>query len=371
MLEETESGVSAHKWYRLILAVSFFALLLSGMPAHAQAQPAQSAESDRYMLGYVQALLDQHFPTLELSPETSEQGQVIVRSTTCLDVLKQSEVRYKLTQAPAVTQVLLEMPCAAAEKEQLPKFEVENEALPETAIFDALIADPREARFGVTVAEYDTEGDDFTAGIAQFGHYIGLYEGDRGVDRWQFGLDAGVFALFNLDATSKDLINADYYVGFPLTYRRTPWSFRARLYHISSHLGDEFILGNPNVQRVNLSYEVIDGLASWEWKALRLYGGGGYIINSTPDLDPGLAQAGFELRFEDVIWTADLEFAADYKATEEQDWESNISLAGGLNFSRARRPFRVLLTYYDGLSPNGQFFNNELSYWGLNLHFNR
>jgi len=88
------------------------------------------------------------------------------------------------------------------------------------------------------------------------GEYFGLasgFFGEAGIS--QIGIQAAVFALFNLDAPSSDLVNADYWIGLPLSYRRGPWSYLIRLYHQSSHLGDEFILGNPGINRVNLSYE--------------------------------------------------------------------------------------------------------------------
>ena len=69
-------------------------------------------------------------------------------------------------------------------------------------------------------------------------------------------------------------------------------SARIRGYHQSSHLGDEFILNNPGVDRVNLSFEVFDGLLSFEGDWWRLYIGGGYLAGAKPKLDPGLAQWG-------------------------------------------------------------------------------
>ena len=70
------------------------------------------------------------------------------------------------------------------------------------------------------------------------------YAGPAGArkDAWQLSISGAVFAQFNLDASSMDLINADYIIGFPLSYRNGSWSARARLFHQSSHLGDDFLL---------------------------------------------------------------------------------------------------------------------------------
>jgi hypothetical protein len=77
-----------------------------------------------------------------------------------------------------------------------------------------------------------------------------------------------------------------------VTLRRGRLSARFRVYHQSSHLGDEFILGNPGIDRVNLSFEAIDALVSWDGRWWRVYSGPGYIMGAEPDLDPGVLQWG-------------------------------------------------------------------------------
>ena len=47
-----------------------------------------------------------------------------------------------------------------------------------------------------------------------------------------------LFAQFNIDSPSSDLINTDYTFGIPATYRYGDNSLRFRIYHQSSHLGD-------------------------------------------------------------------------------------------------------------------------------------
>jgi hypothetical protein len=65
-----------------------------------------------------------------------------------------------------------------------------------------------------------------------------------------------------MNAPSTDLINTDYVVGIPLSWRSGLFSTRVRLYHQSTHLGDEFVLHNPGVNRVNYSYEEAEAILS-------------------------------------------------------------------------------------------------------------
>src|SRR4029079_6992783 len=74
----------------------------------------------------------------------------------------------------------------------------------------------------------------------------------------QLGISGAVFAQFDLRAASYDLINADYMIGLPLTFRAGPFSGRARVYHQSSHLGDEFVLRPNAPERENLSFESVE-----------------------------------------------------------------------------------------------------------------
>ena len=83
--------------------------------------------------------------------------------------------------------------------------------------------------------------------------------------QWEIALQAGVFSIFNMNAQSKDLVNADYTVGLLTSYRTGPFSGFLRLHHQSSHLGDEFILDSPTpVNRINLTFEEVDLKLSYE-----------------------------------------------------------------------------------------------------------
>lgn len=242
--------------------------------------------------------------------------------------------------------------------------------LPRQELFQPLIADPRQPQFSIRYHYYDTRSDTFNAASVSFGDYFGFAEGTWGnTGITQLGLQGAVFALFNLDAPSSDLINADYWIGLPVTYRSGPWSFLARIYHQSSHLGDEFLLGQPETARINLSYEDLELLGSYEWRHVRLYGGGGYILHSEPDLERGHLQLGLEFRWPRLFNGLDLLAAVDSQAAEEVDWERSDSFQIGFGFEQRDRQIRLMLEHFDGHSPNGQFFRERLRYTGLGVYF--
>jgi hypothetical protein len=262
-------------------------------------------------------------------------------------------------------------------------------AFPQDDIFRPLLADPKQPQFFAAYqrARLRSAHENVNAGFVGFGEYFGLvaHRPPSGCNGVQLGLSGGVFAQFNLDTPSADLINADYVVGLPVSFRRGALSARLRIYHQSSHVGDEFLLGTPGFRRLNLSFEEVDLLGSWEWRWARLYAGGGVLVNKEPStLRGGKLQWGGELRGKayraplaaaideslgDVRLTPVL--GADFKAFEEQDWATNAALAGGVEWSseRSARRLRLLVTYYRGYNPYGQFFNEKIELLGLGLYF--
>ncbi len=256
---------------------------------------------------------------------------------------------------------------------------------PADDIFRPLLADPKQPQFFAAYQRLRARasGETLNAAFVGFGEYFGVWGLRRGgCDGVQVGLTGGVFAQFNLDAPSWDLLNADYLVGIPISARRGLWSARLRVYHQSSHLGDEFLLGNPGVERVNLTFEAIDGIVSVERRWWRLYGGGSALVNKEPSsFDGSGLQWGGELRgsrFSSPLSGPTLGnvaltpvFGADFKAFEEQDWAVTTSLAAGLEWSgeRSARRLRLLLTYLRGYNPYGQFFDQKIETIGIGLYF--
>lgn len=138
------------------------------------------------------------------------------------------------------------------------------EIFPENDVFRPLLADPKQPQFFASWQATRARSNNtyVNIGSAGFGENYGLVGRRNGCDGWQVGILAGVFAQFDLDSWSTDLINADYVVGIPVSWRSGLVSTCVRLYHQSSHLGDEFLLGNPGFNRVNLSFEALEAILS-------------------------------------------------------------------------------------------------------------
>lgn len=82
------------------------------------------------------------------------------------------------------------------------------------------MADPRWPHFSVAYQSYLGDDELKNVGATRFGETFPLYSGNAFERRWITGIQAAVFAFFNLDADSMDLINADYRVEIPVPFRK-------------------------------------------------------------------------------------------------------------------------------------------------------
>lgn len=260
---------------------------------------------------------------------------------------------------------------------------VTGAAFPTDDVFRPLMADPKQPQFFASylAARARTDGTHANIGSVGFGENFGFYTRREGCNGWQVGLLAGVFSQFDLSAPSSDLINTDYVVGVPLSWRSGGWSTRVRLYHQSSHLGDEFLLGRPGFNRLNLSFEELEALVSYDYRWGRLYAGGGYLVHREPaSLDRNRVQWGVEFRGptipSPILGRALAGFlvtpvlGADFKSFEELNWVINANVVGGIEWSRqgSSRRFRFLVNYYHGFNPYGQFFAQKVETVGFGFY---
>ena len=279
----------------------------------------------------------------------------------------------ELKQAPAYTTGQTDRGTVVTPERDPPGF-----ILDRAKLFDSLLADPRWPHFYATYQHFSDPGGDPNlrdGGSVGFGDSIAFYrDGFDDGQRYEVGVQAGVFALFDLGAPSNDLVNADYFVGPYAAYRNGNFSALGRIYHISSHLGDEFLLRN-RVDRVNLSFETLDALASYELPAgFRAYGGGSAIVHREPsDLKRFGIEYGLEYRSPYTLASGLIRpvAALDLQNREESDWSLDLSLRAGVEFqdpTRFSQRAQVMLEYYQGQSPNGQFYDSRIETFGVGLH---
>ncbi len=262
--------------------------------------------------------------------------------------------------------------------------ETVGEAFPSDDLFRPIMADPKQPQF-FAIWQHSrsrADGSSINLGSVAIGENFGFYTRRNGCDGWQIGLLTGIFAQFNLGEKNAQLINTDFNVGIPITWRSGNWSARLRYYHQSSHIGDEFLAANPGFKTLTFILEEVDAILSYDYRWLRVYGGGGYLVHREPTtIDRGKIQWGFEARapsirtrivepfLNRVIVTPVL--SADFKSIQTHEWIIDTNVLGGFEWSRtgSHRRFRIMATYFHGHNPYGQFFDQKIESIGLGAYF--
>jgi hypothetical protein len=361
--------------------VKAFLILLLCFPL-----PLRAATSEDFIQGYASAVLEREFRIKNFSLNVT--GDTIRIKSAELPDAGHDKIMAALLSIDGVKRVTIvdsfgtvvasstpqQQATQRALEPKSDKREFELGFLPGGNLFEPLVADPRWPRFSMAYEYFPSDRELESVGRATFGETIALYRGRGPAALWEVGFHAGVFSIFDLNAPSNDLINTDFLAGLQASYRIDDVTTLFRIFHQSSHLGDEFLLRN-RIDRINLSFDGIDVKLSYrpfDW--LRLYGGAGYLFNRDPsDLNPWGTQGGIELQTPRRYWrdSVRLVAAVDLKNWEENKWSTEISVRGGLQFERPlsfMRKISLLFEYYKGHSPNGQFFNRKVEYFGPGLH---
>lgn len=260
--------------------------------------------------------------------------------------------------------------------------------LPRGDVFCPIVADPKSFHSFASLLRQESSGNAEELRIAAVGigdeFGLGRWNGSRPGDGLQFGLTAGVFTQFDIKG-SDDLLNADYIIGVPVSFRLGWFSTRLRVYHQSSHLGDGYLARETTdlEELEDISYEAFDWVVSVDAGFLRVYGGGERLFNRSPEgLGGHTLHGGAELRPGlrvipmGSLGGFRLVAGGDLKSAENRAREPSVSARAGLEYDRAgstdgtARRWGIFYEYYDGPSPYGQFFRDKVKLTGLGIHFN-
>lgn len=358
--------------------ILFAAGLLLCILSFSRPVEAAGPTNDEYIRGYAAAILQRDFQITAESLQVRN-GVIFIQNLEASDLVD-DRIKKSLTAIDGVKNVVVtrvgEVGVTQQEKTEITS-EV-NVFLPRDLLFNSLLADPRWPHFSASYQRHVNSDRLENVGSATFGETFSFYRiGGPWGSLIEIGLQAGVFSIFDMDSSSTDLVNADYIVAVPISMKKNNFSMMAKIFHQSSHLGDEFLLSDITQERINLSYEGVDTLLSYYLPyGFRLYGGGGYLFDREPsDMKPWIAQGGLEFNSPGAWWNGALRpvAAVDVQSREESNWDVDVSVRAGVQFENPEflsRKLKLLFEYYKGRSPNGQFYlDEEEEFFGVGLHF--
>lgn len=247
----------------------------------------------------------------------------------------------------------------------------------EPPLMKPFMADPRQINFSVGWRFHDQVIHKKVIDVS-FGDYLPMYEW---FNVWPyngrvlFEIVGAVWAVFSPCQELSPLVNADYYGGGQLTYAHSSWALRLRIFHISSHIGDEFLIMHPHFKRLNPSAEYVDVFISdYITDDIRLYAGIGWIAiqDDSFKCKPFYAEGGMEVRLRDVFgidWCNMLYgtpfYAMHFRYNGEFKRHVDATYVLGYEWGQvygSYRKIRVYVEYHDGYSLEGQFCKFPTNY---------
>ncbi|MFD2936058.1 DUF1207 domain-containing protein [Spirosoma flavum] len=256
-----------------------------------------------------------------------------------------------------------------------------HEFLPKGHLFDPILLDPLEAQtYGSILPAYWTEGQKYKGSIVPFAFgfakpfYRRTTEPGRS-EEWV--LDLASFTQFEayhdytLGKARRQIMNTDYKISIIYNIRRGENNYRFRVYHLSSHLGDDYIYRNkitaPSPNSVN--YELLDATYSRVVNNWRLYGGLGVVLRKSEERKPLSAQLGAFYK-KPSTRAARLVGGVDIKFWQQTDFRPGIHGGVGVELGRTQNNLTFLLEGYSGFKPYSQFESQQTAWIGIGLYLN-
>ncbi|HEX6961420.1 MAG TPA: DUF1207 domain-containing protein [Lacipirellula sp.] len=245
---------------------------------------------------------------------------------------------------------------------------------PQGLIYRSYLAGVKESRFrSVWHNEHNSHGHDIwdislggNVGILRFGT-----RGDTRPEGMQLGIEGA--GLTRLDRDNEyDVAATDYRFGIPLTWGDSIYQTKVAYYHLSSHVGDEFILKNPTFNRLNYSRDVfVWGHSLYPSDSFRVYAEMGYAFYHDV-AEPWEFQFGVDYGPPGRTGARGAPFAAfNGHLREEVDFGGNFVVQTGWAWRRspASGLYRIGLEYYNGKDDQFSYFNDSVQKFGVGMWY--
>jgi hypothetical protein len=248
------------------------------------------------------------------------------------------------------------------------------QVLPGGLMYRSYLAGTREPRMGSQLAYVSGHGWvwDATAGAR-----VGLIRfgtpDDGWPEGWQLDLEGAAFPRLDLE-NERDLVSADFRVGAPITYRRGRWETKFGYYHLSSHLGDEYMIRHQESIATRDNYDretLVAGVGFRPVPAIRLYTEAGYAFSRGGLTRPWEFQFGTEYSPIEPVGGHGAPFLAlNGHLRQENDFGGNFVVQSGWQWrGRTGQLLRTGVQYFNGKSDQGQFINDFEQQIGMGLWY--
>lgn len=249
-----------------------------------------------------------------------------------------------------------------------------SHVLPDGLLYRSYIAGQKESRMS-SVASYDISKKVWRWD-ATLGGRVGLFRRDQpdflNLDAWQIDLEGAAMTRL-APQQQMDVESADYRFGLLWTGKRDNWAFKAGYFHMSSHVGDEYLLKNPTFERINFVREsLVLGASVQATDELRYYGEVAWANSVKGGAKPWQFQLGAEYAPIAERPTRGAPFSAvNIDLREEVDFSAGVTAMAGWQWKgpESGRTMRLGLQYYNGPSTQYEFFRRYDNQVGFGIWY--
>lgn len=245
--------------------------------------------------------------------------------------------------------------------------------LPQGLVYRPYLAGVRESRFA-SVWNYERRRG-WMWDIALGGHAGMLRYGNLAASRpegFQVDVEGAGFPRLDLER-DLDLVASDFRFGIPLTYGRGRYQTKLAYYHLSSHLGDEWMLRSADWTRINYTRNaLVWGHSYYLTDNLRIYAEAAWSFDTDGGAEPWEFQFGVDYSPAEELGTLrGAPFVAlNAHLREEVDFGGNFVVQTGWQWrGTSGSLFRMGLQYFAGKSEQYEFFEQYEDKIGLGLWY--
>jgi hypothetical protein len=244
--------------------------------------------------------------------------------------------------------------------------------LPDGLMFPAYLAGGRESRFASQWVYERDKGWLWDVALGGRAAILRFGTSDQVLpEGFQLDIEGATFPRLNLEECRR-LDSVDFRFGIPLTARRGHWEGKFAYYHLSSHLGDEFFLDEPEVVPINYIRDVLVlAVAVRPHTDLRFYVEAGWAFLTDGGSQPWEFQFGADYSpVEPSGLLGAPFFAINGRIREEIDFAGNLTVQVGVQWrGQTGKLFRTGLHYFNGKTDQYQFFREHEEQIGLGLWY--
>ncbi|MEZ5944175.1 MAG: DUF1207 domain-containing protein [Planctomycetaceae bacterium] len=245
--------------------------------------------------------------------------------------------------------------------------------LPKGHLYGAYLAGEKESRMA---AQWLWERDRGLVWETALGGRWGIVRnGTYGSDNPQgFQLDMEGAGLARVDPEEQaDLEAADFRAGIIGTWRDGPWRWKTGYYHLSSHIGDEYLLKNPGFNRINYVRDAILVAGMYDVTPdLQVYAEMAVALNHNGGAEPFEFQFGAQYSPAVSNGIQGAPFAAiNGHLRQEFNFGGSVNVMAGWQWRGLRDTdlFRAGFQHYNGASMQWEFFDRYESMTGMSIWY--